>query len=538
MMHDVVIIGGGHNGLVCSAYLAMAGFKVVVLDQRPVVGGAAVTEEFSPGFSNSVASYAVSLLNPKIIRDLDLATHGLRIIERPISNFLPLDDGNFLKVGGGQTKREVAKFSVRDADRLDDYQTRLAAVADVLRASVLETPPNVVEGSPLTAIAELIKAGRIGNRIRALGLDFQRDFLDLFAASAGDFLDGWFESAPIKAAFGFDCVVGNYASPYTPGSAYVLLHHSFGEVNGKKGVWGHAIGGMGAITQAMAKAAVSYGVDIRLSTRVHRVVVENGHAVGVETDKGETIRAAAVAAGINPKLLYLDLVDVLALPEGFRQRMENWRCGSGTFRMNVALSELPDFTALPGRELAEHHAAGIIIAPSLAYMEQAYFDARTFGWSHRPIVELVIPSTLDDTLAPRGQHVASLFCQHVAPKLPDGSSWDEHRETVADLMIETVNNHAPNFQRSVLARQILSPLDLERTFGLIGGDIFHGSLDLRQIFSARPMLGHADYRGPIKGLYLCGSGTHPGGGVTGAPGHNAALEILRDFRCKRVARAR
>jgi len=538
MMHDVVIIGGGHNGLVCSAYLAMAGFKVVVLDQRPVVGGAAVTEEFSPGFSNSVASYAVSLLNPKIIRDLDLAAHGLRIVERPISNFLPLDDGGFLKVGGGQTKREVAKFSVRDADRLDDYQTRLAAVADVLRASVLETPPNVIEGSPLTAIAELIKAGRIGNRIRALGLDLQRDFLDLFAASAGDFLDGWFESAPIKAAFGFDCVVGNYTSPYTPGSAYVLLHHSFGEVNGQKGVWGHAIGGMGAITQAMAKAAVSYGVDIRLSTRVHRVVVENGHAVGVKTDKGETIRAAAVAAGINPKLLYLDLVDALALPEGFRRRMENWRCGSGTFRMNVALSELPDFTALPGRAPAEHHAAGIIIAPSLAYMEQAYFDARTFGWSRRPIVELVIPSTLDDTLAPRGQHVASLFCQHVAPKLPDGSSWDEHRETVADLMIETVNNHAPNFRRSVLARQILSPLDLERTFGLIGGDIFHGSLDLRQMFSARPMLGHADYRGPIKGLYLCGSGAHPGGGVTGAPGHNAAREILRDFRRKRVARAR
>jgi len=538
MMHDVVIIGGGHNGLVCSAYLAMARFKVVVLDQRPVAGGAAVTEEFSPGFSNSVASYAVSLLNPKIIRDLDLAAHGLRIVERPISNFLPLDDGGFLKVGGGQTKREVAKFSVRDADRLDDYQTRLAAVADVLRASVLETPPNVIEGSPLTAIAELIKAGRIGNRIRALGLDLQRDFLDLFAASAGDFLDGWFESAPIKAAFGFDCVVGNYASPYTPGSAYVLLHHSFGEVNGKKGVWGHAIGGMGAITQAMAKAAVSYGVDIRLSTRVHRVVVENGHAVGVETDKGETIRAAAVAAGINPKLLYLDLVDALALPEGFRRRMENWRCGSGTFRMNVALSELPDFTALPGRALAEHHAAGIIIAPSLAYMEQAYFDARTFGWSRCPIVELVIPSTLDDTLAPRGQHVASLFCQHVAPKLPDGSSWDEHRETVAGLMIETVNNHAPNFRRSVLARQILSPLDLERTFGLIGGDIFHGSLDLRQMISARPMLGHADYRGPIKGLYLCGSGAHPGGGVTGAPGHNAAREILRDFRRKRVARAR
>ena len=529
-MHDVVIIGGGHNGLVCSAYLAMAGFKVVVLDQRHVVGGAAVTEEFSPGFANSVASYTVSLLNPKVIRDLDLNAHGLRIVERPIANFLPLDDGRFLKVGGDQTKREVAKFSLRDADRLDDYQARLAAVAEVLRAVVLETPPNVVEGASITAITQLIKLGRIGNRIRALGLDLQRDLLDLFTSSAGDFLDGWFESAPIKAAFGFDSIVGNYASPYTPGSAYVLLHHNFGEVNGKKGVWGHAIGGMGAIAQAMAKAATNYGVDIRLATRVRRVLVEDGRAVGVETDKGEAIRAVAVAAGINPRLLYLDLVDPLVLPAEFRRRMENWRCGSGTFRMNVALSELPDFTALPGRACAEHHASGIIIAPSLAYMERAYFDARSIGWSRSPIVELVIPSTLDDTLAPRGQHVASLFCQHVAPKLPDGSSWDDHRETVADLMIETVDRYAPNFRRSVLARQIFSPLDLERTFGLIGGDIFHGALDLGQIFSARPMLGHADYRGPIAGLYLCGSGGHPGGGVTGAPGHNAAREILRDLR--------
>jgi phytoene dehydrogenase-like protein len=384
----------------------------------------------------------------------------------------------------------------------------------------------------------LFKAARVGNRIRALGLDLQRDLLDLFTASAGDFLDNWFESPPIKAALGFDSVVGNYASPYAPGSAYVLLHHNFGEVNGKKGIWGHAIGGMGAITQAMAKAAVTHGVDIRLSTRVRRVLVENGCAIGVETDNGETIRAAAVAAGVNPKLLYLDLVDSCALPEGFRRRMESWRCASGTFRMNVALSELPDFTALPGTACAEHHASGIIIGPSLGYMERAYFDARATGWSRNPIVELVIPSTLDDTLAPRGQHVASLFCQHAAPQLPDGSSWDDHRDAVADLMIETVDKYAPNFRRSVLARQILSPLDLERKFGLVGGDIFHGALDLRQLFSARPMLGYADYRGPIVGLYLCGSGGHPGGGVTGAPGHNAAREILRDFRRRRISRAR
>ena len=529
-MHDAVIIGGGHNGLTCAAYLAMAGLKVIVLERRPVVGGAAVTEEFHPGFRNSVAAYTVSLLNPKVIADLRLAEHELRIVERQIANFLPLDDRRYLKVGGGRTREEVAKFSARDADRLDAYQARLEAIADVLRALVLETPPNVTEGHPFAAISELIKSGRIANKLRHLGLDLQRELLDLFTNSAGDYLDHWFESAPIKAAYGFDGIVGNYASPYTPGSAYVLLHHCFGEVNGKKGVWGHAIGGMGAITQAMAKSAVFHGAEIRTDAAVREVIVEKGRAVGVMTQSGEAIRARAVISNLNPKLLYGALIDRGALPAPFVERIDKWRCGSGTFRMNVALSELPDFTCLPGRDLAEHHTAGIIMAPSLSYMEQAYFDARTHGWSKKPIVEMVISSTLDDTLAPKGQHVASLFCQHVAPELPDGSSWDDHRETVADLMIETVNSYAPNFKASVLGRQIFSPLDLARTFGLVGGDIFHGALDLGQMFSARPMLGHADYRGPLPGLYMCGSGTHPGGGVTGLPGHNAAREILRDLR--------
>ena len=528
--YDAVIIGGGHNGLVCAAYLAMAGLKVVVLERRGVVGGAAVTEEFHPGFRNSAASYTVSLLSPKVIRDLALAEHGLRIVERRIANFLPLDDGRYLKVGGGRTKDEVAKFSARDAGRLDDYAARLEAVADVLRALAIETPPNVVEGHPLAAISELVKTGRLANRLRHLGLDLQRELLDLFTSSAGRYLDHWFESAPIKAVYGFDGIVGNYASPYTPGSAYVLLHHCFGEVNGRKGAWGHAIGGMGAITQAMAKSAAVHGAEIRVDAPVREVIVEKGRAVGVVTETGEAIRARAVISNLNPKLLYGQLIDEAALPAPFAERMTKWRCGSGTFRMNVALAELPDFICLPGRDLAEHHTAGIILAPSLAYMEQAYFDARTSGWSKRPIVELVISSTLDDTLAPQGQHVASLFCQHVAPELPDGSSWDEHRETVADLMIATVDRYAPNFSRSVLGRQIFSPLDLERTFGLVGGDIFHGALDLGQMFSARPMLGHADYRGPLQGLYMCGSGTHPGGGVTGLPGHNAAREILRDLR--------
>jgi len=532
-MHDVAIIGGGHNGLVCAAYLAKAGLKVVVLERRAVAGGAAVTEEFHPGFRNSVAAYTVSLLNPKVIRDLELTGHGLKIVERKLSNFLPLDDRRYLKVGAGRTKEEVAKFSSRDAERLDAYHAKLEKVADVLRALVLTTPPNMVSGSPLDALTELIKAGQIANRLRKLDMEDRRELLDLFARSAGDYLDRWFESAPIKAAYGFDGIVGNYASPYTPGSAYVLLHHCFGEVNGNKGVWGHAIGGMGAITQAMAKAASARGVEIRLSSPVREVILEKDRAVGVATESGETFRARAVVSNLNPKLLFLRLVDANALPSDFRMRMENWRCASGTFRMNVALSELPDFTCLPGRDLAEHHTAGIIIAPSLQYMEEAYFDARTNGWSKQPIVELVISSTLDDTLAPADRHVASLFCQHVAPELPGGKSWDDHREEVADLMIDTVDRYAPNFKRSVLGRQIFSPLDLERTFGLVGGDIFHGALELGQLFSARPVLGHADYRSPIPGLYMCGSGTHPGGGVTGAPGHNAAREILRDFKRRR-----
>lgn len=529
-MHDAIIIGAGHNGLVCAAYLAAAGLDVVVLERRHVVGGAAVTEEFAPGFRNSVASYAVSLLNPKIIRDLDLPRHGLRIVERRISNFLPLNDGGYLKVGGEGTAAEVAKFSTRDAERLPQYHARLEAIADVLRALVLKTPPNLVEGQPLRALGQLVKAGALANRLHRLGLEGERDLLTLFTASAGDYLDGWFESDPIKAAYGFDGVVGNYASPYTPGSAYVLLHHCFGEVNGKRGVWGHAIGGMGAITQAMAKAAAAHGANIRVSTPVREVIVEAGRAAGVVTQAGEAMRARAIISNLNPKLLYLHLIDEAALPKTFRERIATWRGGSGTFRMNVALSELPDFTALPGSQIADHHTAGIIIAPSLRYMEQAYFDARTHGWSRNPIVEMMIPSTLDDSLAPAGHHVASLFCQHVAPRLPDGASWDDHRETVADLMIETVARYAPNFRQSVIARQNLSPLDLEREFGLIDGDIFHGALDTGQLFSARPMLGYADYRGPMPGLYMCGSGTHPGGGVTGAPGHNAAREVLRDIK--------
>jgi phytoene dehydrogenase-like protein len=532
---DALIIGGGHNGLVCAAYLAAGGLKVTVLERRGVVGGAAVTEEFHPGFRNSVAAYTVSLLNPKVIRDLELPKHGLRVVERLVSNFLPTEDGRYIKTGGSHTHAEVAKFSKKDAERLDAYGERLDLIADLLRDLVLETPPNVVQGDWRSALPELLRAARLGGRLRKLDMKMRRELLTLFATSAGDYLNGWFESDPIKAVYGFDGIVGNYASPYTPGSAYVLLHHVFGEVNGKKGVWGHAIGGMGAITQAMARSAASRGVDMRVNSPVREVIVEGGRAVGAITESGETFRASAVISNLSPRLLYLNLIDQSALPTEFRERMSNFRCGSGTFRMNVALSELPNFTCLPGK--GDHHTAGIILAPTLRYMEQAYFDARTFGWSKKPIVEVLIPSTVDDSLAPPGQHVASLFCQHVAPQLPNGESWDAHRQTVADLMIDTVNEYAPNFKAAVLGRQIMSPLDLERTFGLIGGDIMHGTMQLDQMFSARPMLGYGNYRGPLPGLYMCGAGTHPGGGVTGAPGHNAAREILADFKRGRLNRA-
>jgi phytoene dehydrogenase-like protein len=525
---DVLIVGAGHNGLVCAFYLARAGLKVTVLERRGLVGGAAVTEEFHPGFRNSVASYTVSLLQPKIIADLNLHGHGLQIVHRKLANFLPLPDGRYLATGDGRTRAEVAKFSGADAEKLDAYHARLGAVSDLIRAIMLETPPNVSEGGLLAALPELLKAAGLARRMGALDMVAKRDLLALLGRSAGDYLDGWFESDPIKAVYGFDGIVGNYASPYTPGSGYVLLHHLLGEVNGKRGAWGHAIGGMGAITQAMAKACAAQGVDIRVNAPVREVIVEKGRVAGVACENGDVFRSATVVSNLNPKLLFQRLVDPGHLPEDFRDRIHTYRNGSGTFRMNVALSALPRFTCLP--EPGDHLTAGIILAPSLAYMDKAYDDARHHGWSREPVVEMLIPSTLDDSLAPQGAHVASLFCQHVAPALPNGASWDDHREEVADLMIDTVDRYAPGFKTSVVGRQALTPLDLERVFGLTGGDIMHGRLELDQLFAARPVLGHGHYRAPLRGLYMCGSGTHPGGGVTGAPGHNAAREILRDLR--------
>ena len=526
---DVLVLGGGHNGLVCAAYLAVAGLKVRVLERRHLVGGAAVTEEFHPGFRNSVASYTVSLLNPKVIADLRLHAHGLRVVERPYANFLPLPDGRSFRLGGGHTEAEIAKFAPADVPRWADYNAMLDRVVAVLREVIHMTPPNIGDR---IAFADWLQSYALAKRLKHLDLRGRRDLLDLFTKSAGELLDSYFEGEPLKAVLGWDSVVGNFASPYTPGSAYVLLHHLFGEVNGKVGTWGHAIGGMGAITQAMRKECEARGVAIETDAEVAKLIVENEKVAGVILVDGRELRASTIASNLNPKLLYTKLVEPDALDDDTAQRIRRYRCGSGTFRMNVALSELPDFTAMPGTQPQPHHSSGILIGPSLQYFEQAYFDAKSKaynpGWARKPIVEVVISSTLDDTLAPPGQHVASLFCQQVNPEVDGG--WDAHRDTVAKLMIDTVTEYAPNFARSVLGYEALSPLDLERRIGLVGGDIFHGALGADQMFSARPLLGQGNYRGAFKGLYLCGSGSHPGGGVTGLPGRNAAREILKDLR--------
>lgn len=500
-----------------------------MLERRGIVGGAAITEEFHPGFRNSVASYSVSLLQPKVIIDMALARHGLKIILRPLSYFAPADDSRFLILDRDRQRshREVSAWSAKDAERLPAFHARLQGTVELIRKLVLKTPYNA-SAKP----RDLMTGLGLANQIRKLGLQGQGDLVDLFGKSAGDLLDSWFETDILKGLLGFDAIVGSYASPYTPGSAYVLLHHVFGEANGVKGAWGHAIGGMGSITKAMAAACIEAGVEITTDAPVRAVSIARGNAVGVVLECGEDISARAVVSNLNPKLLFGALVASEHQPPQFKARMDAWRCGSGTFRMNVALSELPNFTCRPSPAAgsAEHHGASIIIAPSLAYLDQAYMDARTLGWARRPAIEMHIPSVIDDSLAPAGAHVASLFCQQFAPALGGGKSWDDHREAAADVIVDTITAYAPNFKSSILGRMILSPLDLERKLALTGGDIFHGALTLDQLYSVRPALGYADYRAPVRGLYMCGSGAHPGGGVSGAPGHNAAHEILRDFR--------
>ena len=530
---DIVIVGGGHNALICAGYLRRAGLSVIVLEARDRVGGACRTEEFHPGYRNSVYSYLLSLLHPRIIRDLALSHHGLTIMDRPAGSFCPQPDGQTLLVSRDPAvaRAEIAKFSAKDAARYGAFDAEIVTVAKVFRRLALETPPNLGGG-----LGDVVATLRSGGQVLGLDRHHQKVLLDLMTMSIGDYLDQWFDSDPIKGNFGFEGMIGNMVSPYNAGSAYVLLHHVFGEINGKIGAWGHAKGGMGAVADALRRSAEIAGVAIHTDARVIEVLAEGKRATGAVLADGTVIRGQAVVAGINPKLLYLKLIDPGVLPAGFMREMAGYRCRSGTFRMNVALAGLPQFRGLaPGEAGVEALNGTINIAPSLRYLEDAYDDAKHGGWARRPVVSMCIPTTLDDTLAPAGHHVASLFCQHFHPDLADGQDWDRVKDTVADIVLDTLEAYAPGFKSLVVGRQVKSPKDLERDLGLVGGDIFHGALHLDQIYSLRPAAGHAAYRGPIAGLYHCGSGAHPGGGVSGLPGFNAAREIARDIKHVRHA---
>lgn len=520
--YDVIVIGAGHNGLACAGYLAKAGKKVKVLEARDVVGGAAITEEFHPGFRNSVYSYSVSLLHPTVISDLQLEQHGLDIMERPAGTLSLLQDDHLLLTrDDAQSRAEIARFSPRDASRMEEFEAEIAQVAMAIRALAVQAPPNL--GGGLRDAITLLKAG---NQMRKLSKRHQIVLAELMTKSLGDYLDMWFEGEALKGVLGLEGVIGNFAEPYQAGTAYVLLHHAFGEIKGKAGAWGIARGGMGAISESMASFARSKGVSIETGTPVSEILVQGGTACGVKTVDGREITAPCIAANVHPQILLQKLLDASLMEEGDQRRIEGYRSHSATFRMNVALSELPQFTSMAGRG-DEHFMGAIEVSESLQYIQNAYYDARQQGWSRLPVISMQVPSTQDDSLAPPGGHVASLFCQHFQRHLPDGRNWDEVKDDVADQIIATIDNYAPNFKGSVVGRQIKSPLDIERDLNMVGGDIFHGALHLDQFYSLRPIPGHADYKMPVAGVFLCGSGAHPGGGVSGLPGHNAARAILK-----------
>ncbi len=530
---DAIVIGAGHNGLACAAYLGAAGLRVQVLEAREVIGGATVTEEFHPGFRNSACAYFVSLLHPRVQRELDLARHGLSI--QPLTadalSLLPGDDALVMSLADDvAVAAELDRLAPGDGAAYLEFHALLEQVAGVLRSLALRTPPDLSGGwrDLAGAALQLAPARRLDAQARAF-------LARLFTSSVGDLLDAWFAGDAVKGAFGYLGSVGNFQSPRAAGTAYVLLHHVFGEATGTPGGWGHVRGGMGMIAQALAGACRAHGVNIRTASPVREIVVAGGRATGVVTRDGTRFDAPLVVAGLHPKILYERLLDPALLPADLMRAIAHWRSGSGTFRMNVALSELPRFTARPGEGVQPHHRASIQIAPSLDYLERAYRDALAYGWARQPVIELAIPSAMDDSLAPPGCHVASLFCQHFAPRLPDGRDWDRERDAAADAIIATVAQYSPNFERAVIARRLLSPADLEREFHLVGGDIFHGALHLDQIWMQRPAPGWAGYRTPVAGVWLCASGAHPGGGVSALPGRNAARAIVRALRGRRRA---
>jgi len=525
--YDLIVIGGGHNGLVTAAYLARKGLKVLVLERREVLGGACVTEEVWPGYKVSTAAYVNSLLRPEIIRDLELKRHGFEMLPRSPSSFTPFPDGRSLLLGPDKrmTHREVSKFSARDADALPRYEAMLERVADFLEPTLTMTPPNPWSLRP----GNLLQLGKLGLGFLKLGHDGQRA-VEILAGAATPILDRWFESEQLKVTLATDAIIGAMASPSMPGTAYVLFHHVMGECDGVRGVWGYVRGGMGGISDAIASAAREKGAEIRTGAEVVKIVVKDGAARGVVLRDGTEIQATRIASGADANVTFLKLMSSDDLPADFVEAVRHLDYSSASCKINIALSELPDFTAVPGTAPGPQHRGTIHISPTMEYIERAYDDAKYGRPSQHPIIEATIPSVLDDTLAPAGRYVMSMFTQYFPYKLAPGLSLETEKEKYADRCFDLMNEYAPNFKRSVVARQVLAPADIEQRFGLTGGNIMQGVMSLSSLSFMRPVPGYADYRTPVRNLYLCGAATHPGGGVMGACGYNAAREILRDFK--------
>ncbi|HSF15304.1 MAG TPA: NAD(P)/FAD-dependent oxidoreductase [Vicinamibacteria bacterium] len=518
---DAVVIGAGHNGLVNAAYLARAGKRVLVLEKREVIGGATVTEEIVPGFKFSVFSYVVSLLRPEIIEELELPKHGLQLLALD-GTFTPLPDGRYLARwhDAEKTRQEIAKFSRKDADAYSRFGLHMHHMARAVRDLLMMRPPEPSSMRP----SDLAGLNRLAQHFRGLGNRRLYDLVRLMTASATDYLDRWFECDPLKATMSASGIIGTFLSPRSPGSAYVLLHHYMGEIDGVSRSWGFARGGMGAVSGSLASAARSLGAEIRTEAGVAKIVSKNGRATGVVLESGEEIEASQIASSLDPKRTFLKLIDESALPSDFVADVRRFKIRGSSGKVNLALSELPDFTCLPGD--GPHLRGSISISPSMDYIERAYDEAKYGTFSSHPYLDILIPSTIDPSMAPPGKHVMSIFVQY-APYDIKGATWEEKREAFGDAVVDTLSEYAPNLRRAIVGRQVVSPWDMERTIGLTEGNIFHGELTLDQLFFLRPVAGWAQFKTPLEGLYLAGSGAHPGGGVMGAPGKLAAVEMLK-----------
>jgi phytoene dehydrogenase-like protein len=526
--YDAIVIGAGHNGLVTACYLARAGQRVVVLERRGVVGGACVTEEIFPGYKVSTAAYVNSLFHTAIVRDLKLAAYGYEVLARDPSSFTPFPNGRSLMMGPDAdfTRREIAKFSARDAERYPLYEAMLERVAAVVEPTLTMAPPDMLK----PRLGDLRTLLSLGRSFRRLG-DAAGEAVEILTGAARPILDRWFESEELKGTLATDAVIGAMASPSMPGTAYVLFHHVMGESGGARGVWAYVRGGMGGLTQALAAAARDLEAEIRCDAEVARILVRDGRAVGVVLANGDEYHAPIVASNADANVTFLRLLDRSALPAAFVADVERISYASASLKINVALTELPDFKALPGTEPGPQHRGTIHICPDQDYIERAFDDAKYGRPSAEPVLECTIPSAVDPTVAPPGRHLMSMFVQYAPYELGDGS-WDDQREAFADRCFDLLDEYAPNFKNAVLERQVLAPPDLERVFNLTGGNIFQGAMTPGQLFAFRPAPGYANYRTPIGGLYLCGAAAHPGGGVMGTPGLNAAREILGKRRLR------